>query len=206
MNLIQTLEVPFLPDDILIGWDRILEHETYGLNFLDPDLLDRKSGSKRRKEHISSRKLFSELIEEMNLVTENVELKKMKLGKPYTQYEGKTLHTSFSHCEDWVVCAMSSKLDIGVDCEHVDRKVNPRIFDRILDETEKNVLNDVSHLAIWAMKEAVVKCIGTGIRTSLQRFPLLKDGDVYVVNWENEVIKVVPFEWEYHQLAVAWRA
>jgi phosphopantetheinyl transferase len=205
VNLIPLDEVPALPNDLLIGWDKISDHDVTALNFLDKEFLEKDLSENRRKEHVSSRKLFSDLLGELNISNSTVELKKMELGKPFGQLGDKILHTSFSHSADWVVCAMSLSLDIGIDCEPMQRKVNPRIFERILDNTEKYILEEVSHLSIWTMKEAVVKCIGTGIRTSLQKYPLMKNGDRFYVEWENSKINIVPFEWDNHQLAIAWR-
>ncbi len=205
MNLIPIHEVPSLPNEIIIGWDKIQEYDTKGVKYLDPLMLQLNSGNKRRKEHISSRRLFSELLKEVKVSSTDVELKKMELGKPYGISGAEHIHASFSHSEDWVVCALSLKLDVGIDCEPLNRKVNPRIFDRILDDSEKGILNELNPLAIWTMKEAVVKCIGTGIRTSLQKYPITKKENVYSVDMEDHSIKIVPFKWKNHQLSVAWR-
>ena len=205
MNLIPTHQVPSLPADIILAWDTIQECGSGSLPFVDAKFMQVSTNNKRKNEHYAARKLFGNLVRVLKLPTNSVQLKKMELGKPYGLIGDEMLYTSFSHCEDWVVCGLSRKLDLGVDCEPLDREVNPRIFDRILDESEKNILDELSHLAIWAMKEAVVKCIGTGIRTSLQKYPLIKEDNVYTVRWENERINIVPFIWEHHQLAVAWR-
>ena len=55
------------------------------------------------------------------------------------------------------------------------------------------------------MKEAVVKCLGIGIRSSLKNYPLIKENDHYIVKYEHNIIYVVPFIWLNHQIAIAWR-
>lgn len=206
MNLITTHEVPSFPKDVLIGWSPLKPYESEQLPFIDSEFIRDNDSSKRRGEHYSSRKLFGEMLNTLDLSSEFVELKKMELGKPYAMYKNEILHTSFSHSSEWVVCAISKKIDVGIDCEPLDRKVNHRIFTRILDENEQWVLNELSELAVWTIKEAVVKCIGTGIRTSLQKFKIQKEEEYFSVHWENEQILVIPFIWENHQLAMAWKA
>ena len=205
MNLIPNDEVPSLPNDVIIGWSEIQKHDLSELRFVDHNFLEKNPGNNRRNEHISSRKLFQDLLSKLDISLEAVKLEKMELGKPVGLLDESTLHISFSHSASWVVCAISQSIDIGIDCEPLDRKVNPKIFDRILDEEEKKLLEELSPLAIWTIKEAVVKCIGTGIRTSLQKYAIKKEGDKFFVDWENDRISIVPFVWENHQLAVAWR-
>ena len=204
MNIIPTHEIPSLPNELIIGWEKIQNFESTELPFINNHFLKQNPNFKRKNEHYTSRKLFGNLLFLLDLPTDSVELKKMDLGKPYATVGNKMLYTSFSNCEDWVLCGLSLRLDIGIDCEQLDRKINPKIFDRILDVSEKKIIDEQSYLAIWTMKEAVVKCIGIGIRSSLQNYPLIKKDDRYVVKSKNLNINVVPFIWENHQIAVAW--
>ncbi len=206
MNLILPDEVPHLPDDVIIGWSMLESFQVNEARFIDQDFIQNNSSRKRRDEHYSSRLLFENLLNEMDLDPKSVNLHKRELGKPYAEYRDELLYLSFSHSHDWVVCGLSFNKDIGLDCEPLTREVNPRIFKRILDESEQWILDEQSELAVWTMKEAIVKCLGIGIRTSLQAFKIQKYGDMYTVFWEGQSIFVLPFVHKNHQLSIAWKS
>ena len=205
LNLITNIDNSEIPSDLFVGWDKIEDYTSNDQAFIDEQFLAQQPNQKRKNEHYSSRKLFAELLIEMDVQPEQVTLKKHELGKPYAEVGKETVFTSFSHSDDWVVCALSRKYDIGVDCEPLSRDINPRVFDRILGDSERLLLGDVSPLAIWTMKEAVVKCLGMGIRTSLQKFQLQKKEGNYSVNTEQGMIAEHPFICDSHQLAIAWK-
>lgn len=205
MNLILTTDVPWLPNDLMLSWAHIKEYKNTDIPFLDLQLIEKSGNRKRINEHISSRVLLAELLIKGGIDPNKVNLKKTEQGKPYALIADEELHVSFSHSSDWVCCAVSIKHDIGIDCEPLVREVNPRIFSRILDDSEMSLLKEISPLAIWTMKEAVVKCIGTGIRSSLQRYRIRRKGELFYVNWEGKTIHIYSFVRENHQLAVAWR-
>ena len=205
MNLIPTLENPSLPKEITMGWHTIQKYKTNKLPFLDAYFLDQTISEKRKNEHYSARKLFGNLVDYLDLPANSIQLMKTDLGKPYAMNGNTMIYTSFSHSEDWVLSGLSLTFDFGIDCERVDRTIDPKIFDRILHEKEKSIVNEQHYLAIWTMKEAVVKCLGIGIRSSLKNYPLIKDIHRYVVNYEHTIIYVVPFIWLNHQIAIAWR-
>jgi phosphopantetheinyl transferase len=205
VNLIPTLQNPFLPKEITIGWDTIQKYKANKLPFIDAHFLDQTISEKRKNEHYSGRKLFGNLVDYLDLPASSIELLKTDLGKPYAKNGDKMIYTSFSHSQDWVLSGISLKFDIGLDCERLDRKISENVIDRIRSETEKAMMQDVSDLEMWTMKEAFVKCIGTGIRMNLKNYPITKQENKYVVRWQNVRIYIVPFIWQNHQLAVAWK-
>ncbi len=205
MNLIPTNILSSLPVDLIIGWGMIETNADYTLPFVDTTSIKKTSNKKRLNEHYSVRTLFASLVDYLGLELALLELKKTVMGKPYAIHADQYIFTSFSHSQDWVVCALSLKHDIGIDCELIDRKINKNVIGRIRSEAEKEMMQDVSDLEMWTMKEAFVKCIGTGIRMNLKNYPITKQEDRYVVKWQNEIIYIVPFKWQNHQLAVAWK-
>ncbi len=205
VNLIPTHEVPSLPTDFLIGWEELQEYHDIDIPFIDKEFIESNPSEKRRNEYYSSRKLFTALLNEMKLPLNEIRLKKQELGKPYALINSKMLFTSFSHSNNWVACAISENLDIGIDCEPLDRKISEPLLKRILSKSEMKGLESETKLSIWTMKEAVVKCLGTGIRTSLQKYKLTRKDDYYYVDLEEGRIHVASFKWEDHQFAVAWR-
>lgn len=87
-------------------------------------------------------------------------------GKPY--FADTSLHFSISHTKKHAFCALSES-PIGIDAEELDRKINPRLADKILSPAEK-VRFDASEdkrlalLRLWVLKEAAVKLTGEGLR------------------------------------------
>ena len=65
MNLIPTLENPFLPKEITIGWDTIQKYKTNKLPFLDAHFVEQTFSEKRKNEHYSARKLFGNLVDHL---------------------------------------------------------------------------------------------------------------------------------------------
>ena len=105
-----------------------------------------------------------------------------EFGKPRiepTQWSG--LYFNISHTSDLVVCAVASTPEIGVDIED-------RIPDEYLKLAEMNFAEEEqewlhaatreseSHrrfLAIWTLKEAYMKAVGTGMSMPLTSFSII---------------------------------
>ncbi len=130
--------------------------------------------NRRKAEFLTARYCFWKLVEELGWDRGQVKLKKEELGKPFIEKEAKRAFVSFSHTNELVFCAISEKLDIGLDTESTDREVNPAIVRRILSESEWKVYGEDDPIALWTMKEAAVKSLGTGLRTNLKDIELHK--------------------------------
>lgn len=110
------------------------------------------------------------------LGVDNARLHRKDNGQPYLT--GCDLHVSISHCEELVVCAVSSA-PVGIDVERV-RPIDLRIADRVCTEQERQYLLDAieqdRHLErfyeVWTAKEAYFKKQGTGI-TGLKKVNIL---------------------------------
>lgn len=87
-------------------------------------------------------------------------------GKPY--FPGEDIHFSISHTKRHVFCALSDT-PIGIDAEELDRDIDLRLAGKILSPREKAQYDAVEDkrlalLTFWVLKEAHLKCIGTGLR------------------------------------------
>ena len=87
-------------------------------------------------------------------------------GKPY--FPGSRLHFSISHTKGHVFCALSDR-PIGMDAEEADRKISPALARKILSpgelaQWEAATDKRAALLKFWVLKEARVKCDGTGLR------------------------------------------
>lgn len=86
-------------------------------------------------------------------------------GKPY--FTEGPLHFSISHTRHHVFCALSDA-PIGIDAEEQDRKVSPKLAEKILSPEELaqyRAAPDPNRalLTFWVLKEAAGKRTGEGI-------------------------------------------
>ena len=87
-------------------------------------------------------------------------------GKPY--FTDSPWHFSITHTKGHAFCALS-KQPIGIDAEELDRKVNPRLAEKILSPAEYaqyEAAPDKNRalLTFWVLKEAAAKRSGEGLR------------------------------------------
>ena len=86
-------------------------------------------------------------------------------GKPY--FPDSPWHFSISHTPRHAFCALA-KRPIGIDAEEQDRRVNPKLANKVLSDTEKLRFDRCSDkndafLRLWVLKEASAKCTGEGL-------------------------------------------
>lgn len=78
---------------------------------------------------------------------------------------GNEAFVSISHCDDWVVCAVS-KTPVGIDIEKI-RPVRPGMAEKICTAEELHYLHSGDEterfFEVWTAKEAYFKRKGTGI-------------------------------------------
>ncbi len=87
-------------------------------------------------------------------------------GKPY--FPDGSLHFSISHTKRHVFCAVSDR-PVGIDAEEIDRKIDLRLADKILSDTEKVHFENATDkrltlLKFWVLKEAAAKLSGKGLQ------------------------------------------
>ena len=87
-------------------------------------------------------------------------------GKPY--FPDSPWHFSISHTPRHAFCALA-KYPIGIDAEEQDRRVNPKLAEKVLSGTEKLRFDRCSDkndafLRLWVLKEASAKCNGEGLK------------------------------------------
>lgn len=119
--------------------------------------------------------LRAELGRRLGQAPERIEIVYDSLGKPRVLAPDTPPHFSISHSKRHVACAFS-RYSVGVDIEHIDRKLNVSVS-KVLSEPERQHLNSVApedrkvvFFEIWTMKEAALKAFGTGPSTPLDSF------------------------------------
>ena len=120
---------------------------------------------------------------------DNTEIIKNEKGKPYFKHI-PDLFFSISHTDGLTVIALSD-CEVGIDVEKV-RKADLRVVRRFSKEeadyiTEKE--SDRRFFEIWTMKEAYLKCKGTGISGGLNSVNVL-ELQFKVMDYEEYIISV----------------
>ena len=90
-------------------------------------------------------------------------IRTMDRGKPY--FEDSPLHFSISHTDKHAFCVLSDR-PVGIDAEELDRKINPRLAEKILSSGEKSRYDGSREMLLrfWVLKEASAKLSGEGLR------------------------------------------
>ena len=87
-------------------------------------------------------------------------------GKPY--FVDAEWHFSVSHTPKHAFCVLSGN-NIAIDAEELDRKVNLKLAEKILSQSEKARFDAAENkekalLTFWVLKEAAAKLSGEGLR------------------------------------------
>jgi phosphopantetheinyl transferase len=114
--------------------------------------------------HIAGRRLLQELYES-RFETPMPEIAVTPRGKPY--FVDTPVYFSISHTPRHAFCVMTDR-PVGMDAEELDRHINLRLAEKILSPGEKaqfDAAEDKTRalLTFWVLKEATVKCSGTGL-------------------------------------------
>ena len=115
--------------------------------------------------HLAGRALLAEMYRRY-VGEELPPIRVTERGKPY--FEDSPWHFSISHSKRHVFCALS-QTPIGIDGEELDRKLNPKLAEKILSSTEREEYEQASDrnlalLKFWVLKEAQAKCTGEGLK------------------------------------------
>lgn len=100
-------------------------------------------------------------------------------GKP-SFADHPEIHFSISHSSHFVACAMAD-CEIGIDIQHLV-KVNEPLMRRVLSDEELEMVmaqqgeeRQMLFARLWALKEAYLKAVGTGITDDFPSFSLEND-------------------------------
>ena len=98
------------------------------------------------------------------------------VGDYYVSKEGKPLsdnvYFNISHSHGLLVLALSKSCPVGVDIEKI-REIRQSMVRVLSDEEIMFMHLNEDFLKIWVNKEALLKCIGSGINVTLKDVPSL---------------------------------
>ena len=118
---------------------------------------------KTKKEKIASAILKNKYVGEYHL---------NEFGKPISD----NFYFNVSH-SDYLVALIVDSSPIGIDVERI-RAIDSKLKKYISNDKEKEYIHDdESFFEIWTNKEALVKCVGTGIKTKPNNIPGLPLND-----------------------------
>ncbi|WP_103664730.1 4'-phosphopantetheinyl transferase family protein [Gracilimonas amylolytica] len=209
MQIIDTSHIEGCPSKVTLGCAAISDdYTTHILSEKEKAEYRQFKNPGRQAEYLTARHLFRFIAGKLELNIDVIQLYKEEGGKPFATEVNKHLFVSFTHSEDKVFCAISESLDIGVDAERLSRRIPQRVLDRVLNETEKQALKELKPLQIWTLKEAAVKCLGTGLRTNLNEVVLsIKDNGEISTRFNNDkFIEICSFKATDHQIALAYHS
>ena len=124
-------------------------------------------------------------------------LKKKYIKDYYIDDNGKPLSNNIffniSHSGGNVILGLNDKHQIGVDVE-VIRKINIKLRKHISSDEEYSCIHtDEDFFKLWTNKEAIVKCLGSGIRMDMKLIPGLPFEGIRTINnriINNKIIKI----------------
>ena len=100
-------------------------------------------------------------------------------------YFNKLLDFNISHSGKYVVCAISTQAEIGVDVEEIKNIPVTDFTNEFSAEEMKSILNSNDSLrsfySLWTKKEAFLKAIGTGLHVPLNKVHVMSNK----ISWED---------------------
>lgn len=111
--------------------------------------------------------LLSEIKRRTGIPERKIKLSLGTFGKPYLK--NSALQFSLSHTRGAVCAAFGEDGELGVDIESRSRRVNERMYKRVLCEEERlKAASDEDFIRFWVKKEAFLKRLGVGITRDLR--------------------------------------
>ncbi|UOY05738.1 4'-phosphopantetheinyl transferase superfamily protein [Muricauda sp. SCSIO 64092] len=127
----------------------------------------------------------------------DVDLKSLvfnKYGRPRLPGLSDTLDFNISHSGQFVVCAISDSIPVGIDIEKI-KKIEIDSFKSYMTAQEyRNIIysekSQEEFFGYWTKKEAVLKAIGRGLSMNLNGFEIM--GNETSVEGEKYYFKEIP--------------
>ncbi len=118
-------------------------------------------------------------------------LETTEFGRPYLPQS--TVDFNISHAGNYVVCALSADVRIGIDIEK-KRSVDFNDFTRTMNQHQWNEINrsddpEATFFHYWCIKESVIKLDGRGLSLPLTEILLSKEE----VTYSDQIWYVKPF-------------
>jgi len=175
------------------------------LSSWEKEELELFSNLKRQQEYLSSRLALKELASNYDIDISGFKILKDELGQPFGQIGEQQYYVSIAHTDQQAFCGISKEHAIGVDLEPLDRKVPGRLLSRIKHPGEDKLVKNIEAIRLWTIKEAYIKLRGQGLRLNMNRVPVRKVRDEFLVELNNDKsAKICSFQMGTNWLAIAY--
>lgn len=106
------------------------------------------------------------------------------------------IHFNLSHCREAAICVLAQQ-PVGIDIESIREYKDTLAHYTMNDEELQRIVSaerpDVEFTRLWTMKEAVLKCIGTGINNDIKNVLTGREITETTVNLERGYVYSVSF-------------
>jgi phosphopantetheinyl transferase len=165
---------------IVIAEMASIETDPDDLDFFERESIQRATVEKARRERKASYAFARDVLSRRySIPRRDLKIQRTDLGKPALSIGGKTAHYSISHSAGLIAIAVSDDCQLGLDLQ-IKAPFNPSIFARILTDKENlqaanmsllvsaNSASEDFFFVMWTLKEAALKCIGTGFAVPMR--------------------------------------
>ncbi|MDZ7660181.1 4'-phosphopantetheinyl transferase family protein [Fodinibius sp.] len=196
-----------LPFEIALSLSEIVSVSSEAIEQLsdkEKSELEQCKSLRRQSEFVTSRITLKEIAGRIG-AGQDLEILKDELGQPYGKNNSHKFFVSIAHTNNFVFCGLASKHPFGVDLEPVDRTVSDKLEQRITHPKETEILNEISLIRLWTIKEAYIKLRGQGLRMNMNEVQIKRESDWIFVKINNDKrAKICSFRLKNNWLAIAY--
>ena len=192
----------------------ISEHNAAELQFIDWDEVSTFKTQKRTNEHLSTRWLLEQALEEWGgLDCSQLNVARTSERAPYLQaiqglwIQPQLPSISLSHSQDLAVVALIEQgWTVGVDAEPFERPPAPTVYDMMARGEELEQLKEgaLDALWVWTSKEAIQKAVRKGMHLNPRDIVLNAGGNDNKIAIGNSIFQLENMSNEEYQITLAW--
>ena len=190
------------------------EYRSY-LSQDEKDKIDRYKFAKHQHDALITR-IFARdtLAKYLNCDLPDIVFSKGEHGKPDLS-PPQPLQFNLSHTNSLIVCAISTEVELGVDCEYIDRNNDIlNIADRYFSPDETQELFSLPSeqqrsrfFDYWTLKESYIKACGQGLAIPLDQFSFhIEDEQAHYANNEIKTGISLSFSTQRNDTPALWHS
>ena len=207
------LPVKISQNDIFCAMMPVSSYELSQVNLVSADEISTFVTQKRRNEHLSGRKLLSDVLQYLGYDVSLLEVRRNQYRAPSLAYiqgvwkREQLPAISICHSNDYAfVAVISFGQTIGIDAEPEGRTIASNVFDMMSSEDELDYLNNNPQEAIrfWTSKEAVQKSLRTGMHTNPRKIKIPIGERITNISIENSNFQLANFNFNGYNISVSF--
>lgn len=191
-EVFERLQHPSLPEEIIVVYEPLIVETLGG----DVDASESITGS-----------ILIKKSADIYMGIQKIDVFTQKYEKPQAFVNEMEVSVSFSHTNGALAASLSRNMNVGIDMERIERKIDSRLLSRMKHPDESHSLYEETELIrIWTLKEAALKMIGTGLRKPMNS-TLVKKIDKYsfIVHFsDGKQGKICSFHHQEHWISICY--